>query len=69
MCPVRVHWHVKLNYKDYWRAKIAITNLNHCMNYTQGTLVAQHPNLTTSPWNVVFSFYYRPARRRLRIHQ
>ncbi|KAK9906215.1 hypothetical protein M0R45_002715 [Rubus argutus] len=19
MCPVRVHWHIKLNYKDYWR--------------------------------------------------
>ncbi|KAG4171036.1 hypothetical protein ERO13_A12G183800v2 [Gossypium hirsutum] len=35
MCPIRVHWHVKLNYKDYCRVKIAITNFNYRMNYTQ----------------------------------
>ncbi|KAE8718741.1 COBRA-like protein 5 [Hibiscus syriacus] len=34
MCPVRVHWHVKLNYKDYWRVKVSITNFNYRMNYT-----------------------------------
>ena len=27
MCPIRVHWHVKLNYKEYWRIKVTITNL------------------------------------------
>ncbi|KAJ3673088.1 hypothetical protein LUZ60_006462 [Juncus effusus] len=58
MCPIRVHWHVKLNYKDYWRAKIAITNFNYRMNYTQWTLVAQHPNLNNI--TEVFSFDYKP---------
>ncbi|KAF9624227.1 hypothetical protein IFM89_008165 [Coptis chinensis] len=57
MCPIRIHWHVKLNYKEYWRVKISITNFNYRMNYTQWNLVAQHPNfdnLTTS-----FSFNYK----------
>nr|CAD1832338.1 unnamed protein product [Ananas comosus var. bracteatus] len=58
MCPIRVHWHVKLNYKDYWRAKIAITNFNYRLNYTQWTLVAQHPNLNNI--TEVFSFDYKP---------
>ncbi|RRT36097.1 hypothetical protein B296_00040200 [Ensete ventricosum] len=58
MCPVRVHWHVKLNYKEYWRAKIAITNFNYRMNYTQWTLVVQHPNLDNV--TEVFSFEYKP---------
>ncbi|KAA8542567.1 hypothetical protein F0562_023719 [Nyssa sinensis] len=58
MCPIRVHWHVKTNYKGYWRVKIAITNFNYRRNYTQWTLVVQHPNLN----NVtrVFSFDYKP---------
>ncbi|XP_020106674.1 COBRA-like protein 1 [Ananas comosus] len=57
MCPIRVHWHVKLNYKEYWRVKIAVTNFNYRMNYTQWNLVVQHPNfdnLTT-----VFSFNHK----------
>ncbi|CAN1311927.1 COBRA-like protein 4 [Linum perenne] len=58
MCPVRVHWHVKVNYKDYWRAKIAVTNFNYRMNYTQWTLVVQHPNLNNV--TQVFSFDYKP---------
>ncbi|CAL9074250.1 unnamed protein product [Musa acuminata var. zebrina] len=58
MCPIRVHWHVKLNYKDYWRAKIAITNFNYRMNYTLWTLVIQHPNLDNV--TEVFSFDYKP---------
>ncbi|KAJ4826455.1 hypothetical protein Tsubulata_023864 [Turnera subulata] len=45
MCPVRVHWHVKTNYKEYWRVKIAIINFNYRMNYLTWTLVIQHPNL------------------------
>ncbi|PSS33646.1 Protein COBRA like [Actinidia chinensis var. chinensis] len=44
MCPIRVHWHVKLNYKDYWWVKVTITNFNYNMNYTQWNLVVQHPN-------------------------
>ncbi|KAI3976726.1 hypothetical protein MKX01_008584 [Papaver californicum] len=58
MCPVRIHWHVKLNYKDYWRAKLSITNFNYRLNYTQWTLVAQHPNLNNV--TQVFSFDYKP---------
>ncbi|CAK9158085.1 unnamed protein product, partial [Ilex paraguariensis] len=56
--PVRVHWHVKQNYNDYWRVKIAITNFNYRLNYTQWTLVAQHPNLNNV--TQVFSFDYKP---------
>lgn len=57
MCPIRVHWHVKANYKEYWRVKITVTNFNYRKNFTQWTLVAQHPNLN----NVtrVYSFLYK----------
>ncbi|CAN6470753.1 unnamed protein product [Victoria cruziana] len=58
MCPVRVHWHVKLNYQEYWRVKIAITNFNYRMNYTDWTLVIQHPNLNNV--TEAFSFSYKP---------
>ncbi|KAL5725813.1 hypothetical protein ACHQM5_008912 [Ranunculus cassubicifolius] len=57
MCPIRVHWHVKLNYKDYWRVKITITNFNYRMNYTQWNLVVQHPNLDNL--TKIFSFNYK----------
>lgn len=59
MCPVRVHWHVKVNYKDYWRVKIAITNFNYRMNHTLWTLAIQHPNLNNV--TQVFSFDYKPV--------
>lgn len=58
MCPIRVHWHVKTNYKEYWRVKIAITNFNHRMNYTLWSLAVQHPNLNNV--TQVFSFDYKP---------
>ncbi|KAK6921024.1 COBRA, plant [Dillenia turbinata] len=58
MCPIRVHWHVKQNYQLYWRVKIAITNFNYRMNYSQWTLAAQHPNLNNV--TQVFSFDYKP---------
>ncbi|KAL0357346.1 UNVERIFIED_CONTAM: protein COBRA [Sesamum calycinum] len=58
MCPVRIHWHVKINYKEYWRVKIAITNFNYRMNYTQWNLVAQHPNFDNL--TQIFSFNYEP---------
>eukprot|EP00262_Sarcandra_glabra_P000812 TRINITY_DN10888_c0_g2_i2.p1 TRINITY_DN10888_c0_g2~~TRINITY_DN10888_c0_g2_i2.p1 ORF type:complete len:457 (+),score=21.27 TRINITY_DN10888_c0_g2_i2:157-1527(+) len=57
MCPIRVHWHVKLNYKEYWRVKITITNFNYRMNYTQWNLVAQHPNFDNL--TKIFSFNYK----------
>uniref|UniRef100_A0A7N0T9L4 COBRA-like protein n=1 Tax=Kalanchoe fedtschenkoi TaxID=63787 RepID=A0A7N0T9L4_KALFE len=58
MCPVRVHWHIKLNYQDYWRVKLSVTNFNYQMNYTLWTLVLQHPNLNNV--TQVFSFHYKP---------
>jgi hypothetical protein len=58
LCPVRVHWHIKDNYKDYWRVKIAIINFNYRMNYTQWGLVVQHPNLNNV--TQVYSFEYMP---------
>ncbi|KAM1411148.1 hypothetical protein COP1_023874 [Malus domestica] len=58
MCPVRVHWHVMLNYKEYWRVKVSITNFNYQINYTHWTLVMQHPNFNNV--TQVFSFDYKP---------
>lgn len=57
MCPARVHWHVKLNYKAYWRVKITITNFNYRVNYTQWNLVVQHPNFDNL--TQIFSFNYK----------
>ena len=58
MCPIRVHWHVKTNYKDYWRVKVAITNFNYRMNHSLWSLAVQHPNLNNL--TQVFSFNYKP---------
>ncbi|XP_073129154.1 protein COBRA-like [Henckelia pumila] len=58
MCPIRVHWHVKLSYKVYWRVKVTITNFNYMMNYTQWNLVIQHPNFDNL--TQIFSFNYKP---------
>ncbi|MBA0795559.1 hypothetical protein Gohar_006412, partial [Gossypium harknessii] len=58
MCPVRVHWHVKVNYKEYWRVKVSIINFNYRMNYTLWSLAVQHPNLNDV--TQVFSFDYKP---------
>lgn len=57
MCPIRVHWHVKLNYREYWRAKITVTNFNYRMNYTHWNLVMQHPNFNNL--TQIFSFNYK----------
>lgn len=58
MCPIRVHWHLKSNYKDYWRVKVTITNLNFVKNYSGWNLVMQHPNLGSLAQ--VFSFNFQP---------
>ncbi|KAJ4827935.1 COBRA-like protein 1 [Turnera subulata] len=59
MCPIRVHWHVKLNYRQYWRVKITITNFNYNMNYSsQWNLVVQHPNFDNL--TQIFSFNFKP---------
>ncbi|KOM54091.1 hypothetical protein LR48_Vigan09g275000 [Vigna angularis] len=58
MCPIRIHWHVKQSYKEHWRVKITITNMNFVKNYSQWNLVVQHPNLANV--TQVFSFNYEP---------
>ena len=58
MCPIKVHWHVKESYREYWRVKITITNLNFVKNYSQWNLVVLHPNLRNV--TQVFSFNYLP---------
>lgn len=57
MCPIRIHWHVKLNYKDYWRVKVTVTNFNYNMNYTLWNMVVQHPNFDNLTQS--FSFNYK----------
>ncbi|XP_058089671.1 COBRA-like protein 1 [Magnolia sinica] len=61
MCPIRVHWHVKLSYKEYWRVKVTVTNFNHVKNYSEWNLVVQHPNLKSV--TQVFSFNYKPLHQ------
>ncbi|KAE8009030.1 hypothetical protein FH972_005488 [Carpinus fangiana] len=58
MCPIRVHWHVKQSYREYWRVKITITNLNFVKNYSKWNLVVLHPNFRNV--TQVFSFNYHP---------
>ncbi|KAI5431489.1 COBRA-like protein 1 [Lathyrus oleraceus] len=58
MCPIRVHWHIKLNYREYWRIKVTITNFNYRMNYKDWNLVVQHPNFDNL--TRIFSFNYEP---------
>lgn len=58
MCPVKIHWHIKLNYQEYWRVKITITNRDITRNYTLWNLVAQHPNFQN--FTESFSFSYKP---------
>ncbi|KAK2366039.1 protein COBRA [Trifolium repens] len=57
MCPIRVHWHIKLNYKEYWRVKVTVTNFNYRMNYSDWNLVVQHPNFDNL--TQLFSFNYK----------
>lgn len=58
MCPIRVHWHVKENYREYWRVKVTITNFNMYSNYSDWNLVIQHPNFRSILQ--IFSFNYLP---------
>ncbi|CAN6229043.1 unnamed protein product [Urochloa humidicola] len=58
MCPIRVHWHVKVNYRKYWRVKVTVSNYNMVRNYSDWNLVLQHPNLRSL--TQLFSFNYKP---------
>ncbi|PON50153.1 COBRA-like protein [Parasponia andersonii] len=61
MCPIRVHWYVKANYKEYWKVKITVTNFDYWKNYTQWTLVVQHPNLNNL--TNAYNFVYKPLNQ------
>ncbi|KAI3718344.1 hypothetical protein L6452_19211 [Arctium lappa] len=54
MCPLRVHWHVKNNYRDHWRVKLTVTNLNYDRNYTNWNLLVNHPGF--GPSATTYSF-------------
>ncbi|THU74518.1 hypothetical protein C4D60_Mb04t34210 [Musa balbisiana] len=47
MCPIRVHWHVKENYREYWRVKVTITNFNMYSNYSDWNLYGENGNVQT----------------------
>ncbi|KAK9287238.1 hypothetical protein L1049_015651 [Liquidambar formosana] len=46
MCPVRIHWHIKNNYRDHWRVKLTVTNYNYAKNYSDWNVLVQHPGLS-----------------------
>ncbi|KAJ0966955.1 hypothetical protein J5N97_023872 [Dioscorea zingiberensis] len=48
MCPVRVHWHVKSNYREQWRVKVTVSNYDFVNNYSNWNLVIQHPSFSQS---------------------
>lgn len=58
MCPVKIHWHVKVNYQEYWRVKLTITNRDLSRNFSLWNMVAQHPNFRN--FTEAFSFSYKP---------
>lgn len=55
MCPVKIHWHVKTNYKEYWRVKVTITNRDFGANFSNWTLALKHPNFN----NLTEAFSYK----------
>ncbi len=58
MCPVKIHWHVYINYEEYWRVKLTVTNRDFSKNFTDKNVVAQHPNFDN--FTEAFSFSYKP---------
>ncbi|XP_063936442.1 COBRA-like protein 2 [Daucus carota subsp. sativus] len=46
MCPVRVHWHVKNNYRDYWRVKLTISNYDYNKSLSNWNVLIQHPGFS-----------------------
>ncbi|KAI8021996.1 COBRA-like protein 1 [Camellia lanceoleosa] len=54
MCPLRVHWRLKNNYKDQWRVKLTISNYNYGKSYSDWNVVVQHPGFSQSA--ITYSF-------------
>lgn len=48
MCPVRVHWHIKNNYRDHWRVKLTVSNYHYGANFSDWNVLVQHPNFGES---------------------
>lgn len=57
MCPIKVHWHIKHNYYEYWRVKITVFNFNYRKNYSDWNVVVQHPNF--DKLTQIFSYNYK----------
>lgn len=45
MCPLRIHWHIKNNYVTHWKVKLTVSNYHYGRNYSDWTVVVQHPGL------------------------
>ncbi|GFZ00617.1 COBRA-like protein 1 precursor [Actinidia rufa] len=61
MCPLRVHWHLKNNYQDYWRVKLTISNYNYRRNYSDWNVLVQHPGFSQSATTYSFNSTLLPA--------
>ncbi|KAG9443017.1 hypothetical protein H6P81_018871 [Aristolochia fimbriata] len=55
MCPVRVHWHIKANYRGHWGVKLTVSNYHYGSNYSDWNLVVQHPGLNQLFWSYSFN--------------
>ncbi|WVZ18995.1 hypothetical protein V8G54_006317 [Vigna mungo] len=56
MCPIRVHWHVKLNYKEYWRVKHPnLDNITQLFSFQYKSLTPYEGlNDTSMLWGIKF---------------
>ncbi|KAL7257459.1 hypothetical protein ACSBR1_003703 [Camellia fascicularis] len=61
MCPLRVHWHLRNNYKDQWRVKLTISNYNYGRSYSDWNVVVQHPGFSQSATTYSFNSTVLPT--------
>ncbi|KAH7669055.1 COBRA plant protein [Dioscorea alata] len=61
MCAVRVHWHVKSNYKGHWRVKVTVSNYDFVNNHSNWNLVIQHPSFSQSLQTFSFNYTKLPT--------
>ncbi|XP_068645095.1 COBRA-like protein 2 [Aristolochia californica] len=55
MCPVQVHWHIKANYRDHWRVKLTVSNYHYGANYSDWSVMVQHPGFSQRIWSYSFN--------------
>lgn len=55
MCPIRVHWHIKTNYKEHWRVKLTVSNYHYGANYSDWNVMVQHPGFGEEIWAFNFN--------------